>query len=203
MHSRCHTVEDVTSEIKQSERRLTTTSMSSQAEAQLIKEIEVLKQSVPKAKRFSEIEPEIKDLKAQKNKIWNDIKGFKGQEEVLNREIETIRKEMEQTNAEKNETLAAADKIQEQIEACDQELNALYSKKDEKREAYWKGRYDFKLQREQIMHIEWMQRQKDKVLQNVAFKQEREEERNEAIKNMAHPYAKELDCCDHLIGYMT
>ena len=53
------------------------------------------------------------------------------------------------------------------------------------------------------MHIEWMQRQKDKVLQNVAFKQEREEERKEAIKNMAHPYAKELDCCDHLIGYMT
>ena len=111
MHSRCHTVEDVTAEIKQSERRLTTTSMSSQAEGQLIKEIEVLKQSVPKAKRFSEIEPEIKELKAQKNKIWNDIKGFKGQEEVLNREIETIRKEMEQTNAEKNETLAAADKI--------------------------------------------------------------------------------------------
>ena len=66
---------------------------------------------MPKAKRFSEIEPEIKDLKTQKNKIWNDIKGFKGQEEELNREIEVIRKEMEQTTAEKNETLAQADKI--------------------------------------------------------------------------------------------
>ena len=53
MHSRCHTVEEVTAEIKSSERRLTTTSMTSQAEAQLIKEIEVLKQSVPKAKRYS------------------------------------------------------------------------------------------------------------------------------------------------------
>lgn len=111
MHSRCHTVEDVTSEIKNSERLLTTTSMNAQAEAKLIKEIDVLKNSVPKARRFSEIEPEIKDLKAQKNKIWNEIKGFKGQEEELNKEIESIRKEMEQTNAEKNETLAQADKI--------------------------------------------------------------------------------------------
>ena len=111
MHSSCHTVEDVTAEIKHSERRLTTTSMSAQDEGKLIKEIEVLKKSVPLAKRFSEIEPEIKQLKTQKNKIWNEIKGFKGQEEELNREIESIRREMEQTNAEKSETLAQADKI--------------------------------------------------------------------------------------------
>ena len=36
------------------------------------------------------------------------------------------------------------DAIQKQIEAVDEELNSLYAKKDEKREAYWKGRYDFK-----------------------------------------------------------
>lgn len=70
------------------------------------------------------------------------------------------------------------------------------------REAYWKGRYDFKKQREEIMHIEWMQRQKDKVVNADAIKKEREEERQAAIKAMPHPYQKEIDCCDHLTGYM-
>lgn len=53
------------------------------------------------------------------------------------------------------------------------------------------------------MHIEWMQRQKDKVVQNQSYKLEREEERQEAIKSLPHPYQKELDCCEHLIGYLN
>lgn len=40
MHARCHTVEEVNQEIKDCERRLTTTSMNAQAEGKLIKEIE-------------------------------------------------------------------------------------------------------------------------------------------------------------------
>ena len=72
--------------------------------------------------------------------------------------MEDIRKELEQTNAEKDETRAQIDAIQLQIEGIETELTDLYAKKDEKREAYWKGRYDFKEQQESIMHIQWMQR---------------------------------------------
>lgn len=117
--------------------------------------------------------------------------------------MEGIRKELEQTNAEKDETRAAADKVSEQIEAVDTELTELYAKKDEKRELYWKARYDFKEQRNTIDHIEWMQRQKDKVIQNEEYKMEREEERQDAIKSLPHPYQKELDCCEHLVSYLN
>jgi len=122
----------------------------------LIKDIDILKGSISKAKKYQEIDPKIKELKAQKNKIWTEIKGIKGEEDVLNAEMEKIRKELEQTNAEKDETRAAADKVSEQIDAVDAELTELYSKKDEKRELYWKARYDFKEQRNTMDHIEWM-----------------------------------------------
>ena len=56
MNPNCLTETKVKEEIKDSERRLTTTSMSSQAEARLIKEIEVLKASVPKTKRYQEVD---------------------------------------------------------------------------------------------------------------------------------------------------
>ena len=59
------------------------------------------------------------------------------------------------------------------------------------------------MQRQEIEHIEWMQRQKDKIIQQAALKQEREDARKAAIKSLPHPYQRELDCCEHLIGYIT
>ena len=34
-------------------------------------------------------------------------------------------------------------------------------------------------------------------------KKEREEEKKAAINSLPHPYLKELDCCEHLIGYLN
>jgi hypothetical protein len=47
-----------------------------------------------------------------------------------------------------------------------------------------------------------MQRQKDKVMQNEFYKKEREDEKKAAISSLPHPYLKEIDCCEHLIGYL-
>lgn len=58
-----------------------------------------------------------------------------------------------------------ADNVTKQIEKIEDELTAIFAAKDEKREAYWKARYDFKMQRNQIDHIEWMQRQKERSTQ--------------------------------------
>jgi len=63
MNSDCLTVEAVNQEIKDSERRLTTTSMSGQAETRLIKDIDILKGSINKVKRYQEIDQQIVGLK--------------------------------------------------------------------------------------------------------------------------------------------
>jgi len=94
MHANCHSVEQVNAEIKELERRLTTTSMKPTEEGRVIKELEKLKGSIPSAKRFSRIEPEIKELKTKKNKIWGEIKVIRGQEDKLNAEMEKIREAM-------------------------------------------------------------------------------------------------------------
>ena len=153
--------------------------------------------------RYEQIDPQSKALKAQKGKIWAEIKVIRGQEDVLNKAMEEIRKELEQTNAEKDETRAQVDAVQEKIEKVEAEMKAIYEVKDAKREAYWKGRFDYKVQANEIDHINWMQRQKDKVVQQKQQRQEREEERKEVIKSLPHPFMRELDCCDHLTGYIN
>lgn len=102
MHPQCHTVDAVNDQIKESERRLTTTSLNAQSEAKLCKEIEVLKASIPKARRFTEIDNKIKELAQKKNGIYAEVKKIRSQEDALNKEMEDIRKELELTNAEKD-----------------------------------------------------------------------------------------------------
>ena len=76
--------------------------ISIDSEGKLIKETDFLKSSIPKVKRYQEIEPEIKALKAKKNVHWNAIQEIRAEEDALNKEMEEIRKELEQTNAQKD-----------------------------------------------------------------------------------------------------
>ena len=109
---------------------------------------------------------------------------------------------MEVINADRNDVREAADNVTKQIEKIEEELSVIFAAKDEKREAYWKARYDFKQQRDSIAHIEWMQRQKERVLLREAEREETIKERENTIKNMPHPFLKELDTCEHLIAFL-
>lgn len=97
--------------MKDLERRLTTTTMSAAQESKIIKEISQLKESIPLAKKFSTIDPQIKELKAQKNKIWTEIKKIRAEEDHLNVQMEGIRKDLEAMNQEKGEIKDRLDTI--------------------------------------------------------------------------------------------
>lgn len=58
------------------------------------------------------------------------------------------------------------------------------------------------MQRDSVAHIEWMQRQKERVSQREAEREEVIKDRESLIKNLPHPFLKELDTCEHLIAYL-
>lgn len=117
-------------------------------------------------------------------------------------EIEKIRKELEAIRETQTDVKEAADEVSKQIEKIEEELSVIFAAKDEKREAYWKARYDFKIQRDSIAHIEWMQRQKERVVAREAEREETIKERESLIKNLPHPYVRELETCEHLIAFL-
>jgi len=69
--------------------------MPAAQEHKIIKEINMLKDSIPSAKKLSAIDPKIKELRAHKNKIYGEVKDIRKEEDVLNAEMEAIRKELE------------------------------------------------------------------------------------------------------------
>ena len=46
-------------------------------------------------------------------------------------------------------------------------------------------------------------RQKDRVVNREQENKQIVEDRENLIKDLPHPYEKEIDTCDHLIGYIT
>jgi hypothetical protein len=95
-----------------------------------------------------------------------------------------------------------ADKVSKDIDKLGQDMSDLFEQKDQKREEFWKARFEFEIQKEEIAHIEWMVRQKDKVINRESEQKQLVEERENYIKSLPHPYEKELDTCDHIVGYL-
>ena len=52
------------------------------------------------------------------------------------------------------------------------------------------------------MYIEWMMKQKERVLARAEEEKHIVEERENYIKSLPHPYEKELDTCEHIINYL-
>ena len=50
--------------------------------------------------------------------------------------------------------------------------------------------------------IDWMQRQKDKAIEKEADNEERKKVIDEQIKNLEHPFEKEITTCDQLIAFL-
>ena len=96
MHKQYHNVNDVQAAIDELDMKQKTYSHKSASdEAKIIKEIEQLKASLPKAKQFSTLKPKADKLYAEKKVLLEQVRGFRASLDSQQAEIEKLRKEME------------------------------------------------------------------------------------------------------------
>ena len=129
-----------------------------------------MKKSIPSAERFSEISPKIAELNAEKKKVWNELNKVRDQEAAAKKKVDTIKSTLDANRSEKEGIGKQLDALQEDIDKIDKEIDAHYDSKREHYESFWKAKYNHKLQRMEINHIEWMERNKQKVLDFEAEK---------------------------------
>jgi predicted nucleic acid-binding Zn-ribbon protein len=91
------------------------------------------------------------------------LKGLKVVIAEKEKEIEVLRKQMETITEGKTETNKQLDAFNDKIAKVNAEITALFKKKDEQREAHFKERYDYEVQRELIQHINWIKDQKEAI----------------------------------------
>jgi len=113
------TEEQIREAIRQLEfKRMNTQFRSSTEENKLIKEMDILKASIPNAHKLNLIKPKVAELKNQKDEIYTELKEVKKDLAVREAEIEGLRKEMEVIKEGQNETKAKGDTVTVEIDAC-------------------------------------------------------------------------------------
>lgn len=172
------TEEQIREAIRQLEfKRMNTQFRSSTEENKLIKEMDILKASIPNAHKLNLIKPKVAELKNQKDEIYTELKEVKKDLAVREAEIEGLRKEMEVIKEGQNETKAKGDTVTVEIDACQAKITDLFAKKDTTRDAYFKARYDFECQRDFMYHVNGLQAKKDSIQQRDIDQAEEKEAR--------------------------
>lgn len=92
------------------------------------------------------------------------------------------------------------DKLEVDIQKIKEQIQESYDKKYEIREAYYKGKLEFDIEKAEISQNEWMANQKQRIIEHEEYKQTKIEERKQALADRSNPYLREIETCDHLIA---
>lgn len=183
------------------EYEMTTRSLNATQETKMISDISKLKKTMENAARYSQIEPEIKVLKGQRQKVWDKLQDIKTDEKVLVDEADGMREVFNEANKEKDGIKEQLDALQEQIEAIDKVIDELYKEKRVRTERFWEEKFHHKVQFQEIKHIEWLTKKKEDAKEAELEKLNLVAERADMLKNLDHPYLKEITSCDTLVNF--
>lgn len=108
---------------------------------------------------------------------------------------------MEDAKEQRQDIKQSLDKYEEDIQKVKNDLNKLFDRKNEVREEFFKAKLEYEIQKDEISHAEWIKRQKEQLVEREKEKAERIAARKQAMLDRPNPYLKEIETCEHLIGY--
>ena len=84
---------------------------------------------------------------------------------------------MEGAKEQRSDIKTLLDKHEEDIQKVKEDLQKFYDKKNQMREDYFQLKMEFELERDEVYHAEWVAREKQKLIDNQKFRQEKIEAR--------------------------
>jgi len=181
--------------------RLESEQMPLAEEKRLVQELRHLECSLPHLEQYLARQEKIKGLRDQQNVLRKEIARQRDEMQVLTDRINEIDKMLDAFRE-----MRAKEKEQEVIPGSNakiQEARDQIKKYKQKKQDAWNNFREktdqFYQQKRQIEHIEWMQRQKDRLVRNAERAEREEEERKLQAPDV--PFAYEMELCQNLIDY--
>lgn len=196
-----HSVADLQQAIKEKGKRYETTTMSSQEEKKLLREIDQLKAALPAMEELGPIEPQLAKLREERKKIQADLDVLRKHIDDENVQIDDIQKASQVVRDSQAQVREAASKFSAVIDKTNEELSDLYKTKDKMREDYFKALYEWEVQNDLIIHIKTLRRKQTNKDQQEADRAERMAKKKAEIEALENPNRNEIDTCDVLIAY--
>lgn len=160
MHRDYKTPEEVQAAITDLQKKYETTSLSKEQEKKTINDIKFLKTSLPFTVKYIEAKPQLDKLREKRSEIKDQQQKYKDEIQAMNAELDEVRKQQDESKAQQTDKNTQIKAYDDEIDNIFSDLQALYSKKDEVREEYYKSCYEYELERDQIKYAEWVQKTK-------------------------------------------
>ena len=164
-------------------------------------DIKFLKLSLPSAEQVLKIKPQLDALYEKKKMYSEELTVLKEEIEGKEKEIEGVRKEIEEAKEQRQDIKQQLDKFEADIVKIKEDLEKLYAQKNTVKEEYYKNKLEFETEKDEIYNLEWMAKEKQRILDFETEKVRRIEVRKQALLDRPNPYQKEMDTCERLIGY--
>lgn len=168
---------------------------SSTEEGKIIKEIQALQDSLPFAKKLTTIKPRVAELKKQRDEIYAQLKEVKKTIAGRDTSIEALRQKMEEAKEGQTDTKMKADAATSDIDAVVKKINEAFAAKDKLRDDFWHAKWDFEVQRDYIHYVNGLNSQQNRLIKREEILKEEEHLREQQIKDLPHPFAKEIENC--------
>ena len=196
-----HTEKDVKQAIKEKQSKYETSSMSSNDEKKLLKDIDALKKALPDMSKLTIIEPELASIREEKKKIQDGLSLVQRLIDDKESKIQDVKQASQAQRDKQSEVRDNAEVFTVLIDKGNEKLSGAYKEKDKLREEYYKNLYEFELQNDKIRHIKGMINQQKKLNGVIVDKEDRIAKKREEIENRVNPHLKEIETCEHLLQY--
>ena len=196
-----HTEDDLKQAIAQKQNRYETTSLKTQEERQLLADIDKLKTLFPLMKQLQAIEPKLNGHRKRKQEISAELDKIKGKIDGFEDVIQDAKAKSQNAKDKDQATIDEAEKYNKLINEGNEDLSALYRKKDEQREEHFKAMYEYELQQAKMKYMADLKRKKDLLVRGEKELNERIEKKREEIANRPNPNAEKIEACGQCIKY--
>jgi len=194
------TVKAVNERIKDVDTTIQTSTISSKQEKDYYKEIAFLKKSIKYVEKLEKIRDtkklreEVKANNKESKALREKIAKYNNILDIMNEEF----KERKKISGEKKEELQ---KLDAKMDSIREEIKAVEVRKDEAREDYYKRKYEYECQKEQIYALDRQHRRKKDLLKFEEEKKKKEEEKKAERDSMPNPFEDDISTCDFLIRF--
>jgi chromosome segregation ATPase len=191
----------IQAKIDELEKRYKSTSMALQEEKRLINDIKKLQESMSSARKVQEMRPRLDVLYGQRNKFSELINALKPSLEAKELEIETLRKQLNDDQDQRDDVKDKLTKFDDDITLLKADLQKVFDLKDATREEHFKNRYEYQIEQDEIKYAERIAREKQRLIDAEKLKQERIAAQKKTLADRPNPYLKEIETCDRLVQY--
>ena len=155
---------DVQMRLQEIDNTMQTTSVNPQEERALHKEKVFLEKSLEFANRFDALKPKKKELFDKRKAVGLQIKGLKQKLDEYNETLDKMNEEFKAQKATREDNKEELDALEEKIQTIKGDIGKIIEEKEATKEEHFKQLYECELEEIEFKHIEWMKRQKDRLV---------------------------------------